>query len=327
MLSLQFVEIPEGETVERREVMVPEVGLTIGRGFDCDLQLGDHGRTLSRLHLQVVPGGPGGASVIDHSSNGTELNGARLRRGTPCPIADGDLLRLAGYTALVSLAAKGAAATSAPEPGATDVFALSDLGGDEAAAAPLVETAPRERLPAEPDTRLGDADNVLDAPDLFDPFAEDDELGPVPPAEPPRTPAGMADADDARDPVAATRADRIAPEATDLVAAPPRRDPDAGLVTPERLAALTAELRREAERDRMAHLDRTRGSLERALAAFLDEFAPERLQAEFDDCITGWGNREKRYWRLYRRRFARKRETGELEGQFLGLFYREMMRR
>ncbi|UJF17208.1 FHA domain-containing protein [Vibrio sp. SS-MA-C1-2] len=52
-ISFQLIEIPESEQVLARQVTLPENGGTLGRGFDCDIQLPDFSKHVSRVHAEI----------------------------------------------------------------------------------------------------------------------------------------------------------------------------------------------------------------------------------------------------------------------------------
>ncbi|MDO9352046.1 MAG: FtsK/SpoIIIE domain-containing protein [Solirubrobacteraceae bacterium] len=61
--------------------------LSVGRGAGCDLTLDDP--SLSGRHFRLEPGASGWSVVDDGSSNGTAVDGVRLKAGIPALLADG----------------------------------------------------------------------------------------------------------------------------------------------------------------------------------------------------------------------------------------------
>jgi pSer/pThr/pTyr-binding forkhead associated (FHA) protein len=92
--------IDPGETADQtREMLVSETDFLIGRGTDCDLRLSDS--TISRHHC-IIHLGPDEASLIDlGSSNGTYLNGQRVR--SQAPLQSGDELQVGSCRFVVNL--------------------------------------------------------------------------------------------------------------------------------------------------------------------------------------------------------------------------------
>ncbi len=83
---MPFVEILKGPDQKRYYPIAG--GETFGRGPENDIQLFAQG--ISRVHFQIVFEDGQFAVVDKRSSNGTKLNGDRVRRA---PIVDGDTIR------------------------------------------------------------------------------------------------------------------------------------------------------------------------------------------------------------------------------------------
>ncbi|MFC6670672.1 type VI secretion system-associated FHA domain protein [Marinobacterium aestuariivivens] len=64
--------------------------------------------------------------------------------------------------------------------------------------------------------------------------------------------------------------------------------------------------------------------LQRTLDRFLDELSPVHLEEAFSDFCSGWGSRDKKYWRLYRKQFNRKLDRREFHHRFTALFVEEL---
>ncbi len=61
--------------------------------------------------------------------------------------------------------------------------------------------------------------------------------------------------------------------------------------------------------------------IESTLEKFLDNFNPSHLEEEFNDYLSGWGNKDKKYWALYKKQFQRKTERREFSRQFSSLLF------
>lgn len=77
--------------VDGREYAVPATGLSIGRDAGCDVVV--PGGDVSRRHAEVVPGETGYV-LIDQSTNGVFVNGARIARSQL--LGRGDVVRVGG---------------------------------------------------------------------------------------------------------------------------------------------------------------------------------------------------------------------------------------
>jgi pSer/pThr/pTyr-binding forkhead associated (FHA) protein len=92
--------IERGDSPEQtREILMAQDQFLIGRGPDCDLRL--HGDTVSRHHC-VIHRGAEEVTLLDlGSSNGTYVNGARVRSQTT--LSSGDLLTVGAFSFVVLL--------------------------------------------------------------------------------------------------------------------------------------------------------------------------------------------------------------------------------
>lgn len=84
---------------DTREILVTQDQFLLGRGPDCDLRL--HGETVSRHHCVIRQTNDDVALVDLGSSNGTFLNGVRVR--SQAPLQSGDLLTLGAFSFVVLL--------------------------------------------------------------------------------------------------------------------------------------------------------------------------------------------------------------------------------
>ncbi|MBY4677076.1 FHA domain-containing protein [Marinobacterium arenosum] len=301
-INLQLVEVPENEQIVNRQVSLPDSGGTIGRAYDCTLQLPDFNRQLSRVHAEIVRDPRGGYQVTDRSTNGLLLNGQLLGRGRHLPVSDGDILTMGGYTLLISdmssLFATRPESASEPEVPAgrrEPVFNLDDLEADDLGW-PLDDEASK---PAAPDSAsMFSAENVM-ADDRFghDPF--DDELEMKPPGS-------------------GARADVVTLDQ-------PEQLDNSQRVIRDSLAKLTqlVEQQQRMQAEPYGH-DKLMDCLQRTLDRFLEELSPGHLEEIFSDYTGGWGSKEKKYWRLYRKQFNRKLDRKEFHHRFTALFVEEM---
>jgi hypothetical protein len=64
--------------------------------------------------------------------------------------------------------------------------------------------------------------------------------------------------------------------------------------------------------------------IDKAVDRFLEDLEPDHMEDVFNDYLTGWGNRDKKYWKLYRKNFIRKQERREFHRSFSALFLEEL---
>lgn len=299
-LSLQILTLPDGETLSRREVPVPGTPFLIGRDYACDLCLPDRTATLSRRHLRIDRSAAGGFTVTDLSTNGSSLNGAPLAPSAAQPVGDGDLLTCAGYRLLLTLAGAPARplpppdAAGAPAPGARERITVSPL--------PLTEQG--ETVATVPDAPFGPEIADLEARLLFDPFEDGPGLQTAPRAG--------GDGPDLRGPSAA-------PSPSAVVAATIEDDRDLPLAPPLRPTDQTGLT--GAQREELA------AAIDRAVGRFLDQFDPARLEREYREYLGPFSRRRARYWTIFHRQFARRREGGDYARIFRALLAEEVRRR
>jgi len=89
---------------------------TIGRGRDCDWVLVDTEKLLSKRHCTIERQGSGYA-IVDHSLNGTFLNGdtVAIGQGGRRELHDGDVVRLSDYEIRVTVTPEAEAAQAQEE--------------------------------------------------------------------------------------------------------------------------------------------------------------------------------------------------------------------
>jgi len=303
-ISLQLVEVPPDEQVINRQVALPESGGTIGRAYDCTLQLPDFNRQLSRVHAEIAPAPGGGYQVTDRSTNGVIHNGKLLGRGQHQRLHDGDTLKLGSYMLLVSdmnslfgesddpFAEEAPAMAAEPEFDATGLNTEEQGWPLEEVAAAAADLTPEPQF---------SRDNVL-ADDRFgyDPFEDELEMrdeGPV-----------------MRNDVVTLDQPLDQPMGSDA-----QQQLNDGL----KQLTLLIEQQRRLQAEPYGH-EQLMDCLQRTLDRFLDELDPGQLEESFDDYISGWGSRDKKYWKLYRKQFSRKLERREFHRQFSALFVEEL---
>ena len=93
-------------------------GGCIGRGDGNRLVLADPGRTISRVHAEIVHAGANGFVIVNRGSNAISLNGQALENGQQRPIAPADELQIGAYRLRVAQASSAIGAASNPSAGA-----------------------------------------------------------------------------------------------------------------------------------------------------------------------------------------------------------------
>ncbi|WP_028299919.1 type VI secretion system-associated FHA domain protein [Oceanospirillum beijerinckii] len=324
-ISIQLVETPENEQVGSRQLSLPDAGGTIGRSYDCNIQLPDFQRQLSRIHAEISRDDKGQYYVTDRSMNGLFVNNRCLGNGQRQAINDGDLLRLGDYVLLVSdmqslfSIPKEAAPWDDDQPEAVrsePVFSMDDLKKEEQQWGNRYDDDEVIIADNEPLSTFSHDKVMQDDHVGYDPFDDDYELE-------------MTGADLNSGP--------------SLTGGPSGR-PSSGQVSPRSLtlesgADLQADQQlirdslsqlnqlidkqRQVQSEQYSH-DRLMDCIERALSRFLEELDPAGQEEMFRDYISGWGNKDKKYWRLYRKQFSQKLQRKEYHRQFAALFIEEL---
>ena len=329
-ISFQLIETPENEQVTSRQVALPASGGTIGRSYECTVQLPDFNRTLSRVHAELRPHAAGGFEIIDRSTNGLFINGMLLGKGGNQRIADGDKLKLGDYTLLVSdIDALFEAGNAQPQSqhsfkshsSGQGAFSPDSLASDDfqefVLNRPAQDTdaqalASRPLAPGKqqaPSSQFS-SENILDDVFGYDPFDDDDTWQAQ--GKPEQVEDVVMLDEDVDQILSGSKAMTIAEhhQAEELQ------------TSIDRLNAIIAQ----QERSLSASIDRERlvATIEATLERFLESFHPAHLEDEFGDYVTGWGNKEKKYWALYKKQFNRKHARREYYRLFSSILFEEL---
>lgn len=289
-LSVQLLQIPPTETVMKREFYLTGASFTIGRDFASDICLPDLSEVMSQTHL-IVSRTPSGAYVVtDTSVVGAAMNGRPLPRKEPHPIRDGDVVSFAGYKLLFGIVEKLDEEIPLTDEHEVKFHVETDMSDN----APLLPGQELEEFPPEPDAGFSADELDLDPDLMFDPFAEGPQLREPPQPEPSVQTSAALHA--FSDPV----------EIMDI--------PQYQTAPALQNAHLRATLYRE----------QVSTAMEQALDRFLDELDPAVLQDDYDAYIPRLVSRQKRYWKIHARQFAKKKASGEFRRTFLALFAEEM---
>ncbi|HEX3885018.1 MAG TPA: type VI secretion system-associated FHA domain protein TagH [Stellaceae bacterium] len=127
----------QGRSCPPQSRQVEQARFTIGRGTECDWELPDPSRLLSRVHCTIERVG-NRFTITDVSTNGTRLNGARepLGRNVSAELSGGDQLELGEYRIQVELNTQAAMPASPPFGGSERLDLFPPLRPSPAVAAP-----------------------------------------------------------------------------------------------------------------------------------------------------------------------------------------------
>ncbi|RTZ14496.1 FHA domain-containing protein [Vibrio aquaticus] len=305
-ISIHLISVPTEEVVTSRVVYFPESGGTIGRAPDCDVSLPDQSKRISRLHGEVRLTDRG-YIYISRGQNSAALNDKPLSRDKEYPLSDGDILKVESYTMLVSTMVSPQ--TSAPESPFDDPLTQPfELNLDDD-----TDFLEQERVPdAEVKSHGFSHENVLsDDPFASDPF-EDIE----------------------RETIAQhVEVDEIAPQpqyqpSSDLELLPLDSPNHSHLEASIEKLLIQSEKNQQYLQNPMLHHDALFDALEKTVDQFLNEFAPQELESQFSEYISGgmFTNKDKRYWKIYRKHFQHRQQSGDFRRQFKALFMENMQK-
>lgn len=338
-ISIQLVEIPENEQVGSRQISLPDAGGSIGRSYDCNIQLPDFQRQLSRVHAEIRRDDKGQYYVIDRSTNGLLVNNRRLGQGQRQAINDGDLLKMGSYVLLISdmqsLFAESADPWDEPAPAEKPVFSMDEMKKEDTQWGRLSSTDPFDDgdLSAGPlsansmsaDTGFSHDKVMSDDSTGYDPFDDGFDMPMAEPTMSARPSASQSQSQSQYQSSSFTR--NNASEAlhpVTLEASAGDNGTDQQLIR-DSLAQLNQliDQQRQLQAESYSH-DRLMDCIERALSRFLEELDPAGQEEMFQDYISGWGNKDKKFWRLYRKQFSQKLQRKEYHRQFAALFVEEL---
>lgn len=328
-ISLQLVELPENEQVNSRQLSLPDTGGTIGRSFDCTIQLPDFNRTLSRVHAEIVKHPKGSYQIIDRSVNGVFVNGQLLGKGLRHFLADGDTIVMGAYTLLISDMESLFAAEEEP-PVLDDVY--SEELDSKSFSIDSLDIGEKSKVQESPQN-LGDYfdnkdDDFSEEANLFSKknVLADDEFGFDPFEESPA---------DSEFEINEEKIEEVSSHDEEIVML---EEPNVSLQTSkspnlldehQMLSDSIMALSQMVDQQKLglnsaiAH-ERLMECIDKAVDRFLEDLEPDHMEDVFNDYLTGWGNRDKKYWKLYRKNFIRKQERREFHRSFSALFLEEL---
>lgn len=284
-LSVQLLQIPATETVTKREFYLDADGITIGRDFACDICLPDLSEKISPTHIIIQRIETGSYSITGNSETGTILNGRELPSQHPQTLKDGDVVSFAGYKLMFGLVEKEMEEEAVNQP-YHKFHVETDITGDD----PLLPDQDVEETLVEPEIGFTGSDLDLEQDLMFDPFAEGPEM--------------REEAKAKKDQSAPMRDEVV--EVMDVAAYEANRQ------------LHQAPLHNTLQREKVS------AAMEKAIERFLEELDPSVLKEDYDDFIPRLVSREKRYWRIHARQFARKKASGQFRRSFMALFAEEM---
>ncbi|NAW59583.1 MULTISPECIES: FHA domain-containing protein [unclassified Vibrio] len=304
-ISIHLIAIPDDEVVASRVIYLPKSGGTFGRDTNCDVALPDQGKRISRVHGDIHLS-EHGYRIRSRGKNSAILNDKPLMAEKDYPLNDGDILKVEGYTMLISTLVSS---NNIDERIQQDTGPRLERGfnlnlDDETDFLEDIETAAAERAASGFSTH-----NVMsDDPFASDPFEDLDEEQVAPHVE--------------------DRQDNLSHQAHQLEFLPVETRQTSQLESAiDKLITLTEKNQQYLHNPMLQH-DALFSALEATVDQFLDDLAPEQLEIQFSEYLHGslFASKEKKYWRIYRKHFTHRHENGDFRRQFKALFLENMQK-
>lgn len=307
-VSIHLISVPTEEVVASRVVYLPESGGTLGRAPACDICLPDQSKRISRTHGEVRLTDRGYV-LISRGQNSASINDKVMMKDKEYPLNDGDIIKVENYTMLVSTLVSSR--TESPQQDDDDIFSQPfelNLNDDETEFLEQTETP----KPKQNSASFSHKNVLSDDPFASDPFEDldSDEI------------AAHVEVDE----VAQTKTFE---QATDLEYLPvdtPSNNTQLE-ASIEKLLTLS-EKNQQYLQNPMLHHDALFDALEKTVDQFLNEFAPKELESQFSEYLSGglFSNKEKKYWKIYRKHFQHRQQNGDFRRQFKALFLENMQK-
>lgn len=315
-ISVHLISIPQEEVVTSRVIYLPESGGCFGRASSCDISLPDQSKRISRVHGHIKRTETG--YVVKHTSqNRSMLNDKPLLRDKDYALNDGDILKVENYTILVSTLVSHSNTKSQPQqdtqkPQQSFTLDLQDEETD-------FLDADEIEVPTQPKSSFSKDHVLSDDPFETDPFNDIDKSQIEANIESPEN--------QNNDPL--DTVEPFAQDGADMEYFPVHNEAAKGTYLRESLDKLIhiSEKNQQFIQNPQLQHEALFAALENTVEEFLDNFAPEQLEQQFNEYISGvFANKDKKYWRIYRKHFKHRLKNGDFQRQFKALFMENMQK-
>ncbi|WP_341661459.1 FHA domain-containing protein [Vibrio sp.] len=305
-ISIHLISVPSDEVVTSRVIYLPEAGGEFGRSTSCDIALPDQSKRISRVHGSIRRTDLG-YSVKSTGQNAASLNDKVMVREKDYPLNDGDILKVEGYTMLVStlVSTKPAQEEDDDNPMFTEPFSLQ-IDNDDT---DFLDEAPPS-ISNESKASFTQEGVLTDDPFAADPFEDLDDV---------LISQHIEKDEPSSEQVHQTSDPELLPAST---------KPDTPIETSlEKILSITEKNQKYLANPTLHH-ELLFKTLDQTVDQFLNDFSPSQLERQFDDYISGgiFTSKEKKYWRIYRKHFQHRQENGDFRRQFKALFMENMQK-
>ncbi len=334
-ITIQLTEIPTNEHVPSRIITLPVQGGDFGSAFDCDIQLPDrtgkvaakHGSFIVKKDKMVVQA-YGGLSL--------SIQGIALAPGKSTPIEDGTIIGVADYIMLVSVivdtddTSEDNDVTSEPAQQYQAYFSSKSL--DEEPFEDTIAMIDEDDSRVEGQTMTQDKTPHFTSSGVFsdDPFEDDpfkdeeislnvDEHATQSQSFSENNESVETFVADENDDVDVIFMDKALVKTVDRESS--QSNEEGGGKQISQLVSLL-ENQITSNNDQQSKIFQV---LDETLTTFINEFSPAHLEDIFDDFGTPFFvQKEKQYWRSYRKSFNRRLDKGEYHRLFKALLLENM---
>jgi len=336
-ITIQLTEIPTNESVPTRIVTLPKTGGNFGTAFDCDIQLPDRSGQVATKHGCFIANKD---KMMVHTFAGQSISmqGIPLAPGKSAVIEDGTIIGIADYIMLVSIVANmdGEKAdtdiTIEPDKNYQAYFSHKSLDEDDFEDTIVMidnndgmikgQTMTQDKTP-----HFAASGVFSDDPFEDDPF-KDEEIS-----------FNINEQVSSEEKIFTKDTESI-----ETFIAEESDDDDTDVILMNKSIIKTSDRERNHSND-----DKNQGitqlvsllenqivsnneqqskifqAIDKTLTTFINEFAPEHLEDVFDDFGTPFFvQKEKQYWRSYRKSFGRRLDKGEYHRLFKALLLENM---
>jgi len=336
-ITIQLTEIPINESVPNRIVTLAKTGGNFGSAFDCDIQLPDRSGQVAAKHGCFVANKD---KMMIHAYSGLSITiqGTPLAPGKSATIEDGTIIGIADYIMLVSVVANIDSEQEdndlaiKPDQNYQAYFSHSSLDDDDLEDTIAMiddndsmikgQTMTQDKTP-----HFAASGVFSDDPFEDDPFKDEDISFNV---------NGQTSLEEN---IFAEEAESI-----EMFIAQESDDDDAEVILMNKNLIKTADQGiNHANEDKSQEIKQLVSLLEnqivnnndqqskifqaidKTLTTFINEFSPAHLEDVFDDFGTPFFvQKEKQYWRSYRKSFSRRLDKGEYHRMFKALLLENM---
>jgi len=335
-ITIQLTEIPANESVPNRIVTLPKAGGDFGSAFDCDIQLPDRSGQVAAKHGCFVANKD---KMMVHTFAGLSITiqGAPLAPGKSAVLEDGTIIGVAEYIMLVSIVASMDSEHDdndlaiKPDQNYQAYFSHNSLDEDDLEDTIVMigdndgikgQTMTQDKAP-----HFAASGVFSDDPFEDDPFKDEDisfnvneqvssqEKRFAQETESIETFIAEDSDDDDSDVILMNK---------NLIKAANREANHSNDEKNQGITQLVNLLENQIvnNNDQQSKIFQ---AIDKTLTTFINEFSPEHLEDVFDDFGTPFFvQKEKQYWRSYRKSFSRRLNKGEYHRMFKALLLENM---